>query len=202
MLKLGWPVILASASPRRRELLSTLISEFEAVAPDIDETPLDREPPVETAVRLACEKAQGIARERPNAFVIGGDTVVVVPGDPELQLGKPADSEEARRMLEILSGRMHLVVTAIALVWPGNQQLVYDQTDVWFRVLSSTDIDNYVATGEPMDKAGAYAIQGGAAGFVERIEGSLNNVIGLPTEVLDVVLKRIAQGRLDDSSTQ
>lgn len=174
-------IVLASGSPRRRELLSQIVKEFEVVVADVDEESLTVDDPYETAERLAEAKARAVARRRPEALVLGGDTVVALDGE---QFAKPRDAEEARRMLRALSGRTHVVATGVSLVSSRGVHTFHEKTWVEFRELSDQEIDAYVATGEPMDKAGAYAIQGGAAGFVVRREGSESNVIGLPMERL------------------
>ncbi|RYG22863.1 septum formation protein Maf [bacterium] len=180
------PVVLASGSPRRRELLRELIPDFEVLTSDVDEDALTVEDPFETAERLAESKARAIHALRPEALVIGGDTVVALEGE---QFAKPKDVEDAKRMIRALSGRTHVVATGISLVSPEGVQTFHDKTYVTFRDLSDDEIAAYVATGEPMDKAGAYAIQGGAAGFVTKRDGSESNVIGLPLERLREYLR-------------
>ena len=175
------PVVLASGSPRRRELLARLVPTFQVVVSDVDEEALTVADPFETAERLAEAKARSVARLCPEALVIGADTVVTLDG---AQFAKPWDATDARRMLRALSGRTHTVATGVALVSPEGAETFHDRTLVTFRELSDEEIAAYVATGEPMDKAGAYAIQGGAAAFVARREGSESNVIGLPMERL------------------
>jgi len=170
-------LVLASASPRRRALLSEAGIAFEVDAVDIDETPRPNEPPDGYVQRLAQEKARAAARSHPEAAVLGADTAVVVDGGI---FGKPIDDADARRMLDRLSGRSHEVLTGVALVWPAGERVAIDRTVVWFNTLSATDVAQYVASGEPRDKAGAYAIQGLAGRFVERIDGSYSNVVGLP----------------------
>lgn len=179
-------MVLASASPRRRELLKELVPEFEVVPADVDEDALTRLDPWVTARELAMAKARVVARLRPEALVIGSDTVVAVDSGLEypVQLAKPRDEEDAMRMLRLLSGRQHMVITGVALVRGLIEEVSADTTRVSFRELTEGEIRTYVGTGEPMDKAGAYAIQGGAAAFVERTEGSISNVIGLPLELL------------------
>lgn len=174
-------VVLASASPRRQSLLRQLFPTFDVLPAHVDETPLPNETPVETALRLASEKAVLVARLRPHALVIAGDTVVEIDG---ISLDKPRDAEHAAETLHRLSGREHRVTTAVALALGGQVDVFAETTRVTFRTLSHEEIDAYAKTGEPLDKAGAYAIQGGAAGFVEKVEGSLTNVVGLPVETL------------------
>lgn len=153
---------------------------------EVDEEGLTLADPFETAERLAEAKAKAVAPLRPEALVIGGDTVVALNGE---QFAKPKDAADARRMLRALSGRTHVVATGISLVTPKAVQTFHDKTYVTFRELTDEEIADYVATGEPMDKAGGYAIQGAAAGFVVRREGSESNVIGLPLEALAVALE-------------
>ncbi len=170
-------VLLASQSPRRRELL-TLIGIPHVVRPaDIDERFLPGEEPPAHAQRLAREKAAVVARIEPDAVVIGSDTIVVVDGDV---LGKPADADQARVMLRRLSGRSHTVMTAVAVRWHDEERVAVEQVEVTFGVLDDARIDAYIATGEPMDKAGAYGIQGYGATIVERVEGDYFSVMGLP----------------------
>lgn len=185
------PIVLASGSPRRRELLKELIPEFEVVVADVDEEALTVEDPFETAERLAEAKALAVSALRPDALVIGGDTVVAL--EDGTQLAKPRDAEDARRMLRALSGNTHVVATGIALVSSEGVKIFHDRTHVTFRELAEDEVAAYVATGEPMDKAGAYAIQGGAASFVTLRRGSESNVIGLPLEKLRDALA--GQGR-------
>jgi septum formation protein len=169
-------VVLASSSPRRRELL-TLIGIRHTVRPaDIDETPLPDEPPRPHAERLAREKTHAIARNEPESVVIGADTIVVIDGDI---LGKPRDEHEAATMLRRLAGRTHVVLTAVAVAWRDRIVSDVESVDVTFRSLSDTDIARYIATREPMDKAGAYGIQGFGATIVERVDGDYFAVMGL-----------------------
>ena len=179
------PVVLASGSPRRKELLARLVPEFEILVSDVDEEALTVADPIQTAEGLAEAKARAVARLRPDALVIGADTVVFLEGE---QFAKPGDAEDAKRMLRALGGRTHTVATGVALVSPDGAIVFHDRTLVTFRDLTDAEIRAYVATGEPMDKAGAYAIQGGAAAFVLRREGSESNVVGLPLERLATFL--------------
>lgn len=189
---LHYPVVLASASPRRKELLREVVERFEVVLADVDETPLKGEAPATLAERLAATKALTVARRRPEAIVIGGDTVVTYQDGSEWRLlAKPRDTEEACAMLAALGGREHFVITGVSVVWPAGCETFTDRTTVRFRMLDRAEIADYVAGGEPMDKAGAYAIQGGAAEFVESIDGSISNVIGLPMEKLRACLAQI-----------
>jgi septum formation protein len=169
-------VVLASSSPRRRELL-TLIGIPHAVVPaDIDETPFDDEQPHAHAERLAREKALAVARVEPGAVVVGADTIVVMDGDI---LGKPRDEAMAAAMLRRLSGRAHVVLTAVAVARGERVVAGVESVDVRFRELSDEDIARYIATREPMDKAGAYGIQGFGATIVDRIDGDYFAVMGL-----------------------
>ena len=174
-------VILASQSPRRRELLS-LVGIPHIVRPaDVDETYGAGEEPKAHAERLAREKAAVVAALEPDALVIGSDTIVVVDGDV---LGKPRDELHAREMLTRLSGRSHVVMTAVAVQWRGVERSAVEEVGVTFHVLTADDIRAYVATGEPMDKAGAYGIQGFGATIVARVDGDYFAVMGLPLQRL------------------
>jgi len=170
---------LASASPRRRELLTQIGVTFELAPVDIDETPLANEGARAYVERLAQEKATAaFARiDHPDAVVLGSDTSVII--DDEI-LTKPADAADDKRMLQRLSGNRHQVFTAVAVLSQNRQQQVCVATDVDFRTLSDAEIERYIATGEPMDKAGSYGIQGKGAILVEKISGSYSNVVGLP----------------------
>lgn len=171
-------LVLASASPRRRELLAVLISEFEIRPADIDERLLTGEAPDAHALRLAAGKARAIADSLPQRWVIGSDTVVV--RDDEC-LGKPDDEDQARAMLGSLSGRSHRVYSAVALRGPGAyMETMLSVTEVTFEAIPADWIARYADSGEPLDKAGAYAIQGGAAAWISRISGSYSGVVGLP----------------------
>lgn len=180
-------LILASSSPRRQELLRQAGIPFEVSPAGISE---DREPgeaPTAYALRLAEEKARAVARQFPEAFVLGADTIVVVDGEI---LGKPVDPREATRMLGLLSGRSHQVTTAVSVVAPGRGAETRSlTTHVHFRELEDREIREYVAGGEPLDKAGAYAIQGGAAPWVTRLEGVYSNVVGLPLPLVTEMLR-------------
>lgn len=175
-------IILASASPRRAEILRAAGFEFEIISPDTDEAPLPNESSEEMVQRLALAKARNIAARRPageSEIVLGADTVVVI-GDQIL--GKPETPERAREMLHLLRGREHQVITGVALVKLPSQesQVGAESTRVWLSEMSDAEIDAYVRTGEPLDKAGAYAIQGLASRYIPRIEGCYFNVVGLP----------------------
>jgi septum formation protein len=191
-------IILASASPRRQELLRNAGIRFTVKPADIDEAPLAGESPRDCAERLAREKALAIFRSEPESYVLGADTIVVVD---EAMLGKPRDAEDAARMLRLLSGRTHAVITGVCLVGPvasgqwsvasktENPRSVSESTLVTMCALSEDEIRDYVATGEPMDKAGAYAIQGIASRWIPRIEGDYSNVVGLPVAQVYAMLR-------------
>jgi septum formation protein len=190
-------LVLASASPRRQDLLRNAGISFTVQPAEVDEMPLAGEPPRECAERLAREKALSVWRTRPQDLVLGADTIVVVG---ETILGKPRDTADAARMLRLLSGRTHSVITGVCLVEAvasgplpaaaeGHERLRTEQgeprtssetTLVTMNQLSDDVIRDYIATGEPMDKAGAYAIQGMASRWIPRIEGDYSNVVGLP----------------------
>ena len=169
-------VILASSSPRRRELLDTIGIAHEVLPADIDESYIPGEDPPAHAERLAREKGAVVAGAEPDALVISADTIVVVDGDV---LGKPRDEADAARMLARLSGRSHQVHTAVAASMGGRVASGVEVVRVTFRALSDADISAYIATGEPMDKAGSYGIQGYGATIVDRIEGDYFAVMGL-----------------------
>jgi len=180
-------IVLASASPRRQELLRAAGIGFSVQPADIDETPVPGESARECAERLAREKAVAIARLRPSEIVLGADTVVVVEG---MILGKPVDAEDAGRMLEMLAGKAHAVITGVCLAGPQEKIRVASETTlVTMSQISAEEIQAYVATGEPMDKAGAYAIQGMASRWIPRIEGDYSNVVGLPVALVYRMLR-------------
>lgn len=179
------PIILASRSPRRAELLTAAGIAFEVLAADIDETPRPSETPAAYVERLAIEKARAVFALRPGARVLGADTTVTIDGEI---LGKPEDEADARRMLGLLSGRAHDVHTGVAVVSTEGVRSAVETTRVWFERMTDGDISWYVATGEPVDRAGAYAIQGFASRFIPRIEGSYSNVVGLPVALVSSIL--------------
>jgi len=199
-------LVLASASPRRRELLTQAGFSFEIYPVQIPEDPLVGEDPITYVVRLAREKAQAAFREltadglatttseklcldgKSCLAVLGADTTVTL--DNQI-LGKPADASDAARMLRLLSGRTHRVVTGVALVTADGVQVAAEATGVRFLTVSDEEIDAYIATGEPMDKAGAYAIQGRAARWTARIEGCYFNVVGLPIALVTSLLESL-----------
>lgn len=157
----------------------------------VDEDSLTDPDPWQTAQKLAKAKALAVREHHPDCLVIGGDTVVAVPELPGAwtQLAKPADREDAMRMLGVLSGRSHTVITGVCLLFPTGMSAFTDSSKVYFRRLSRDEMSAYVETGEPMDKAGSYGLQGMAKGFIDRVEGSVTNVIGLPMERLEEALK-------------
>ena len=179
-------VILASQSPRRRELLGLVGIRHEVKPADIDERYLAGEFPREHAERLAREKAARL--REPDTIVIGSDTIVVVDGDV---LGKPRDETDAARMLRRLSGRSHVVITAVAVARDGRLESDVEEVSVTFRSLTEADITAYIATREPMDKAGAYGIQGFGATIVSRVDGDYFAVMGLPLQRMVRLLERV-----------
>jgi len=181
-------LVLASASPRRQELLRNAGITFEVQPAHIPEDPLPREAAKDCAERLARQKALAVAQKRPKDIVLGADTVVVV--DSQL-LGKPSDAADAARMLRMISGREHQVITGVCLVVDGKPSVASETTTVTVSELTDQDIAAYVATGEPMDKAGAYAIQGIASRWIPRIEGDYSNVVGLPVALVFGMLQGI-----------
>jgi len=183
-------LVLASASPRRQELLRNAGITFEIQPADIPEDPLPGENAKDCAERLAREKALTVARLRPGKAVLGADTVVVI--DDQI-LGKPADASDAARMLRLLSGRTHQVITGVCLVLNGRCSAASETTSVTMSEISADEISDYVASGESMDKAGAYAIQGIASRWIPRIEGDYSNVVGLP---LALVYRMLTQAGL------
>ena len=181
-------LILASASPRRAELLRAAGVEFEILAVDADERFYPGEPPARAVARVAEGKAILAAATHGDAIVLGADTTVVVGGEV---LGKPADAADAARMLRLLSGTTHEVLTGVCLCGLGRTLVHVESTRVQMGVLSDAEVGWYVATGEPADKAGAYAIQGRASRFIDRIDGSYSNVVGLPISTVYGLLKQL-----------
>ncbi len=193
-------LILASASPRRQELLRNAGIPFTVQPADIDESPRAGEGARECAERLAQEKALAVFRGHPQSWALGADTIVVVD---DTILGKPRDADDASRMLRLLSGRTHAVITGVYLAGPAavgslasrqvpvasGTEASSETTLVTFRKLSESEIRDYVATGEPMDKAGAYGIQGIASRWIPRIEGDYSNVVGLPVARVYAMLR-------------
>lgn len=172
--------MLASRSPRRQEILRQAGIPFTVRAAEVDEAPLDGEKPEDCVRRLAELKALAVTRQ-PGEIVLGADTTVVIDGE---MLAKPADAADARRMLQMLSGRRHEVLTGICLLRDADPVRDWAATAVWFARMSIREIDEYVASGEPVDKAGGYAIQGLASKFITKIEGCYFNVVGLPVSLV------------------
>lgn len=181
-------IILASSSPRRKALLKNLVERFDIHPAEVDERIKGGESPVEHTRRLATEKARKAGEGRDSGYIIGADTVVVIDGDI---LGKPADRNAARRMLSTLSARTHTVITAFSILNARTKKSVSKAVEsrVTFRRLGKKEIEDYIETEEPFDKAGAYGAQGRGRGFIEKIEGSFTNVVGLPIEELKEALK-------------
>lgn len=178
-------LILASASPRRKELLRLITDDFKVVTADVDETVPDDIDIFEAPSFLALKKAKAVAENNKNSVIIGADTAVFLG---EKMLGKPENKEEAEKMLSSLSGKEHLVITGCAVISEREIKTFSVKTYVKFKSLTKKEIKDYIATGEPMDKAGAYGIQGKGALFVEKINGDYYNVVGLPVEKLNIVL--------------
>lgn len=184
------PIILASASPRRAELLNQLGLDFQVIPSDVSEViPEKSTAPQELVTKLALHKASDVACKVERGLVIGADTLVVLE---DIIFGKPSGPAEAVKMLSILSGKYHSVYTGIAMVQvpSGRTEAGYSETKVKFRSLAEEEIQSYVATGEPLDKAGAYGIQGKGGVLVERIEGCYFNVVGLPLSKLAEMLQK------------
>jgi septum formation protein len=190
-------LVLASASPRRQELLRNAGIPFTVYPANISELPLPDEKPQDCAERLAREKARFIFHQQADKFVLGADTIVVVGSEI---LGKPRDEADAMRMLRLLSGRTHQVITGVCLLGPalrtrnqkpetGFEDTRSETTQVTMTALTDDDIQSYIATGEPMDKAGAYAIQGIASRWIPRIDGDYFNVVGLPVALVHKMLQ-------------
>jgi nucleoside triphosphate pyrophosphatase len=179
-------IVLASSSPRRRQLLELIGIRHEVIPADIDERYLPGESPRGHAERLAREKAAKLRHE--DAIVIGADTIVVVDGDV---LGKPRDDGDAARMLKRLSGRSHVVMTAVAVAFGGRVESAVEEVDVAFHPLTDEEIAAYIATREPMDKAGAYGVQGFGATIVARVDGDYFAVMGMPLQLLARLLARL-----------
>ena len=181
-------VILASASPRRRQLLAKAGIAFDAIESQMPEQHVAGEPPHDYAIRMARDKAHAVSSRFRDAIVVGADTIVVCE---DRILEKPADVADARRMLITLSGRTHTVITAFALARSGTiLESSPVESRVTFRKLADDEIDDYIATDEPFDKAGSYGIQGVGGGFISDVEGSRDNVMGLPTDAVVAALAR------------
>lgn len=182
-------IILASASPRRKEILENANVKFKIMSSDIEELTLDGESPCQMVMRLAFEKGIDIANKQKSDLVISADTIVVLDNNV---LGKPKDEKEARYMIESLSGKTHQVITGISLINLENNKKIIDYviSNVKFKNLSEEDINDYISTNESLDKAGAYGIQGYGALLVEEIQGDYFNIVGLPISRLSDLLKK------------
>ncbi len=182
------PIILASSSPRRKDLLRQIGIVFTSDHVDVDERVLPHEKPEVYVVRVALDKARAAAQRAGNGIVIAADTIVVLD---DAILGKPSDARDAARMLTLLSGRGHRVITGLAIIEAATRKTLTrtEITHVWFHNLAQDEISSYVSTGEPLDKAGAYGIQGKGALLVDRIEGCYFNVVGLPLSLLAKMLR-------------
>lgn len=187
-------LILASQSPRRRELMGLFHIPFTVRAADIDETMDPEKPPCQEVARVSRKKAEATLRGEDDV-VVAADTIVVCDGKV---LGKPKSQAQAVQMLILLSGRDHQVMTGLTVLRGKTAETCTEVTDIHFRPLSRKEIEAYVRTGEPMDKAGAYGIQGGAALFAEKLVGDYYNVVGLPVCRLGMILKRIAPEIMED----
>jgi septum formation protein len=186
---MGYSLVLASGSPRRRELLTQAGYRFEVRVSGVQESRRPDEDAIRFATRLAREKAEDVFS--PGVVVLGADTVVVCDGEV---MGKPLDAADAARMLLRLSGRTHQVVTGVAVVWgEGSAEVAAELTQVTMRTISAEEVSAYVAGGEPMDKAGAYAIQGYAGRWIPRINGCYFNVVGLPLALITSLLEGVEQ---------
>jgi septum formation protein len=188
MPKATSPLILASGSPRRREILERLRIPFEVVVANVDETPIAHETAKTLVLRLAKKKAAAIAAQHPGRWVLAADTTVAYR---DHVLGKPKNEKDAQRMLTQLSGKRHEVLTGVCVRRDNDVFSFCDTTEVQFRSVTPAMIRWYVRTGEPMDKAGAYAIQGTGAFLIQRITGSMTNVVGLPVEKLVTLLLKL-----------
>jgi septum formation protein len=185
--RMSVPLILASSSPRRQELLRAAEIPFTVKISNINEDLKPNESAREYTERLAFEKAETIWKTSPNSFVLGADTTVVVD---EHILAKPLDPDDARRMLRLISGRSHQVTTGVCLLGPGVRDVRSETTNVFVSDIPEGEIDFYVAHGEPVDRAGAYAIQGIASRWIPRIEGCYFNVVGLPVPLVYLMLRK------------
>lgn len=188
-------LILASQSPRRKELMGLFRVPFTVRAADIDETMDPQKDPYTEVARVSRAKAMAVPRD-PADVVVAADTIVVCGGQV---LGKPRDESDARRMLRLLSGRDHQVMTGLCVLAGGECRVCTEVTDIHFRELSDREIDAYIRTGEPMDKAGSYGIQGGGALFAERIAGDYFNVVGLPVCRLGRILHELASEIMEEA---
>ncbi|HLP00133.1 MAG TPA: Maf family protein [Fimbriimonas sp.] len=183
--------VLASASPRRHELLKQVVPDFDIDPADIDEDAFTSADPVQTAETLALLKAKSVLVRHPDAVVIGSDTVVALPDGT--QFTKPLDEQDAFEILSSLRGRSHWVITGVAVVSATNQLVGYDRTEVLFNPVSDQELRDYIATGEPMDKAGAYGAQGMGSFLVQELRGNFDTVVGLPIELTRRLVTELTQ---------
>jgi septum formation protein len=174
-------IVLASGSPRRAEIMNSVGWEFVKTVPDVDESVIEGEAPEDYVQRLAGEKALAVAASHPGGIILAADTTVVLEGEI---IGKPVDLDDARRMIERLSGNWHEVLTGVAVARNGDEKIGMQRTRVKFAEMTDEEIDFLVEKGEPLDKAGAYAVQAQAALFIEGIEGDYWNVVGLPISLV------------------
>lgn len=181
------PVVLASASPRRHELLQLLVEDFQIDRCEVDESPFEGETPSSLVLRLAEAKARAIQQKQPDFIVVGADTIVVCDGRI---MGKPASKEEAREMLQQIRGKTHEVFTGLCVLSPTHCLKDLARSEVTFNWMSESEINEYLASGEPFDKAGAYAIQGFASRYIQGIKGCYFNVVGLPIALLYNMLQK------------
>ncbi len=182
------PIILASVSPSRLELLARLGVSFEIIPDNVEETVDEDKPPHAVAMALAEDKARHVSKQYPHAAIIGADTIVV---SQDRILGKPMDFDDAKRMLQGLSGNWHEVITGLCVRWGEKEITQHDITRVHFAPMRDEEIEHYIRTGDPMDKAGSYGIQGLAGFYIDRIEGDYYNVMGLPLSRLLGMLRAI-----------
>src|SRR5688572_7324634 len=189
-------IVLASGSPRRSEIMMSVGWEFRKVVPDIDESLQNGESPEDYVQRLARSKAEIVAAENTYEIVLGADTTVVI--DDEI-IGKPIDMDDARRMIRLLSGRWHEVLTGVAVVANGDTRVGLQTTRVKFAELSPAEVDFLAEKGDPLDKAGAYAVQAQAALFIEGIEGDYWNVVGLPISLVYRLVQELAKGEIAEA---
>lgn len=182
-------IILASGSPRRKELLKQIFDEFEVIPSDVEEIVPNNIPTDKTAEFLANLKAEHIAKQYSDAIVIGADTIVICENEI---MGKPKDLDDSRRMLRKLSGKSHCVITGVAIYLDSKKYCSFSEsTEVFFKEMTNLDIEEYVLSGEPADKAGSYAIQGAGGKFIEKISGDYDNVVGLPVKHLAETIDKI-----------
>lgn len=184
-------LILASGSPRRSEIMQSVGWGFTKAPPDIDESQRDNESPSDYVLRLAREKAEAVADSHPGELILAADTTVVI--DDEI-IGKPVDEEDARRMIRMLSARWHEVLTGVAIAKNGTTEVGLQSTRVKFAPLSDEEVNFLVAKGDPLDKAGAYAVQAQAALFIEAIDGDYWNVVGLPISLVYRMVRKVESG--------